>query len=70
MADGKGLELTPKANLNPNLIKDNTAVNIDRLLLWGSTSYGRRLPSKAHWLRYVPPTGEYTSIMPTYTFSS
>jgi hypothetical protein len=38
------------------------------LVLWGSSHYGKRLPTKELWMRHGRPTGDYSGPPPTYTF--
>lgn len=57
------------ATIKPRNIDDETAPDTDRLILWSSSHYGKRLPTKEQWIRHGRQTGDYTGITPTYTFT-
>jgi hypothetical protein len=56
------------ANPNINTINNATDDDIDRLLLWGATHYGKRLPNMKRWAAQGMPTGIYQSFKPSYKF--
>lgn len=56
------------AKITARMVNDDTDPDTDRIVLWASAHYEKRLRTREEWRRAGTPTGAYTAFTPSYQF--